>query len=100
MSEKKSNSKNHTLTYKGKPIVRNGNTIYYGDMSDDYVAMIQILGTKQFSDVEMANKVSVQIIATNTELSLKDRIIKKAEKNGLYEAINIASIWLERVAEE
>ncbi|HAN44275.1 MAG TPA: hypothetical protein DCP97_02685 [Ruminococcaceae bacterium] len=88
------------LTYKGKPIVRNGNTIYYGDMSDDYVAMLQILSTKQFNDIEMANKVSVQIIATNTELKLKDRIIKKTEKNGLYEAINIASIWLERISEE
>ena len=34
------------LTYKGRPLVRGGNTIYYGNMSDEYVCMLQILSTK------------------------------------------------------
>ena len=38
MAEKK----NDFLTYKGRPLVRNGNTIYYGNMTDDYVIMLQI----------------------------------------------------------
>ena len=35
------------LTYKGRPLVRGGNTIYYGNMSDDYVCVLQILSTKE-----------------------------------------------------
>lgn len=35
------------LTYKGKPLVRNGNTLYYGHMSDDFVIMLTIGSTKK-----------------------------------------------------
>ena len=45
MAEKK-----EFLTYKGKPLVRQGNTIYYGDMADDYVIMMQILAKKEVGD--------------------------------------------------
>ena len=44
----------------------------------------------------LPNKVSVQIWSTDDELRPRDRIIKKTEKNNLYDALNIASIWLER----
>ena len=33
--------------YKGKPLVRSGRTVYYGDPSEDYVAMLQILSVKE-----------------------------------------------------
>ncbi|MCL2035194.1 MAG: hypothetical protein FWG94_10770 [Oscillospiraceae bacterium] len=92
------------LTYKGKPLVRNKNTIYYGNMSDDYVAMLQILDTKNFSDefpdMKMPMKVSVQILSTDAEMSPKDRVKKKTEKASLYDALKIASIWLERILEK
>ena len=88
------------LTYKGKPLVREGNTIYYGDMADEYVAMLMIAETADFSDMKLPSKVSVQIISTDQELSPKDRIIKKTEKNNLYDALNIAAIWLERTLEQ
>ena len=65
------------LEYKGKPLVRSGNTLYYGNPAESCVAMLKIL-------------------STNETLPPKDRMIKKTEKNGLYEALNIASIWLER----
>ena len=84
------------LEYKGKPLVRCGNTIYLGDMSDPYVAMLQILSTEDYKGLSMANRVAVQLISTDVELRPKDRIIKKSEKSTLYDAINIASIWLER----
>lgn len=88
-----------TLTFKGKPLVRNENTIYYGNMSDDYVAMLQILETKGFEDLQMPQKVSVQILSTDADLRPKERIKKKTEKGNLYDALNIASIWLERILE-
>jgi hypothetical protein len=86
-----------TLTYKGKPLVRNENTIYYGDMSESYVAMLQILETKDFKDLPMPQKVSVQILSTDPDLRPKEKIKKKTEKANLYEALNIAQIWLERI---
>lgn len=85
------------LTYKGKPLVRSGNTIYYGDMSDEYVAMLQILETKDFEDVQMPQKVSVQILSTDPDLRPKEKIKKKTEKANLADAVYIASIWLDRM---
>lgn len=87
------------LTYKGKPLVRNENTIYYGNMSDEYVAMLQILETKEFVDMNMPQKVSVQILSTDPDLRPKERIKKKTEKTNLSDALKIASIWLERILE-
>ena len=84
------------LTYKGKPLVRNGNTLYYGDMSEEFVIMIQIVSTKKEGDLEMADKVLVQLLSTDNELRPRERIIKKSEKIGLYNAMDIGAIWLER----
>ena len=84
------------LTYKGRPLVRSGNTIYYGDMGDKYVAMLQILAEAPFEGEQLPSKVSVQIWATDDELRPRDRVVKKTEKSNLYDALNIASIWLER----
>ncbi len=88
--------KNDMLMYKGKPLVRSGNTIYYGNMSDQYVAMLQIMDAVPFQDIMLPSKVTVQVIATDTDLRPKERILKRTEKNGLYSALNIADIWLER----
>lgn len=97
MAEKKQNQE--MLSYKGKPLVRNENTIYYGNMSDPYVAMLQIMDNKVFSDMEIPQRVSVQILSTDTDLRPKERVKKRTEKGTLYEAISIASIWLERMLE-
>ncbi len=83
-------------TYKGRPLVRKGNEIYYGDMSERFVAMLQIISTKKEGDLEIADKVLVQLLSTDTDLRPRDRIIKKSEKTGLYNAMDIATIWLER----
>jgi protein associated with RNAse G/E len=88
------------LEYKGKPLVRSGNTIYYGDLADPYIAVLQCVDTVDFSDMKLPSKVMVQILSTNEELGLKERIKKRTDKPSLYEAINIASIWLERILEE
>ena len=92
MAEKK----NDFLTYKGKPLVRNGNTIYYGDMNDDYVIMMRILSSKEFGATDLASKVSVQLVNTDPNVSIKEKIVKTSEKKGLYAAMDIADIWLTR----
>lgn len=88
------------LTYKGKPLVRNGNTIYYGYPNEKYVIMMQILATKPVDDVEVASKVSIQLINTDPNVSIREKIVKSSEKKGLYAALDIAEIWLNRALAE
>ena len=84
------------LMYKGKPLVRSGKTIYYGFMDDPYVLILQITSTREVKGVEVADRVVVQLVSTDPELRPKDKIVKKAERRGLYNAIDIGTIWLER----
>ena len=84
------------LTYKGKPLVRSGNILYYGNMSDPFVIMIQIISTKKIGELEVANRVTVQLLNTDPDVRPRDIIVKKSEKQGLYQAMDIATIWLER----
>jgi hypothetical protein len=84
------------LEYKGHPLQRKDNFIYYGSFADKYVIMMQILTTKDANDMTMAEKIQVQLMATDPDIRMKDRIIKKSEKIGLYNAMDIGSIWLER----
>ena len=77
------------LTYKGRPLVRSGKEIYYGNMTDPYVAYLQILTTTKMGD-------QVAILSTDESKPLPDRIMRRSTKNGLYNALDIGSIWLER----
>jgi arginyl-tRNA synthetase len=84
------------LTYKGHPLRRKDNIIYYGDMSDSHIILLQILETKDEKDLKVATKVSVQLQLTAPDLKSRDRVIKRSEKDSLYAAIDIGSVWLER----
>ena len=88
--------KDNVLHYKGHPMLRQGNIIYYGDASEKYMVMMQILSTEKIKDVDIATRVSVQLQLTNTKIRTKDRIVKSIEKDGLYSAMDIAIVWLER----
>src|SRR5574344_1236100 len=93
-------AENQFLQYRGKPLVRCGNTIYFGNMNDPYVIMLQIMGTKKFNDLDVADRVLIQLLSTDPDCRPKDRIIKKSEKKGLYNAMDIGTIWLERALEK
>ena len=88
------------LTYKNRPLVRSGNTIYYGSMTDKFVIKMDIKSSKKLDDLDIADKVSVSLIHTDDNMSPKDRIIKSSEKDGLYEALDLGAIWLERAPSE
>ncbi len=100
MSDTKKAKKAKLLTYQGRPILRSGPQIYLGDMSERYVALLSIITTKEDHGMQVADKVSVQILATDPELRPRERVAKKTEKVGLYEALSIASIWLGRMLGE
>ena len=88
------------LMYKGKPLVRSGNILYYGDMAGAYVAMLQIHDTASFEDLQLPSRVSVQILSTDESLPPMKRLKNRTEKNSIYDAVRIAAIWLDRAAED
>ena len=95
MAEHKS-AKAEGLMYKGHPLRRVDNLIYYGTMADPYIVMMQILESKKENGLDMATKVSLQLQSTNPDLKSRDRVVKKSEKDSLYAAMDVAAIWLER----
>ena len=87
---------NEGLIYKNQPLRRIGNMIYYGSMAEPYIIMMQVKETKKEKDLEIATKVSIELQRTAKDLRSRDRIVKKSEKNSLYEAMDVSAIWLER----
>ena len=84
------------LTYKGHPLMRKDNIVYYGSMADKFIVILQILESKDFQDMSLATKVSVQLQLTDQTVRSKDRIVKKGEKDGFYTALDVGCVWLER----
>lgn len=86
----------NTLEYKGRPLARLGNDIYYGAPSDPYVVYMQIISTKDVNGTAVADRVQVMLLSTDSTLSMRERMIKVAERPSLYAALDIGSIWLEK----
>ena len=98
-------SAKNALVYKGHPLRRKDNILYYGSMSDKYIIMMQIMDTKPVQPVagaenagelKVATRVSVQLQLTDPTVKSRDRVVKKSEKGSLYAAMDVASVWLER----
>lgn len=84
------------LEYKGHPLQRKDNIIYYGSFADKHIIMLQILDTKKVKDMDVATKVSVQLQLTDPSVRSRDRIVRKTEKESLYAAMDLATVWLDR----
>ena len=84
------------LTYKGRPLVRCKNDIYYGNFSDPYVIFMQVLTSKEENGVQVADRIHVTLLSTDTTKSPIERMKKQSDKNGLWSALEIGTIWLEK----
>ncbi|MCQ2435851.1 MAG: hypothetical protein MJ101_02995 [Clostridia bacterium] len=84
------------LMYKDKPLVRERNVIVYGDMRDKYYLFLMILTTKNDGGNEVPDRILIQVLSTDG----KQTIVKQGEKSGLYDALDIGIIWLERALAE
>ena len=90
---------NEGLIYRGQPLRRVGNMIYYGSMADPYIILMQVKETRKEKDLDVATKVSVELQRTAPDLKSRDRVVKRSEKDSLYAAMDIAAIWLKRAME-
>ena len=91
MAEKK-----EVLMYKGHPLMRKDNMIYYGSMAESHIVMLQVLESRKTDDIELATRVSVELQLTDPNVRARDRILKKSEKDGFYTAVDVGCVWLER----
>ena len=88
------------LTYKGRAVVRKDKEIYYGNMQDKYIAYLQVLSTTMQDDMEVADRVHITILLTDTSLPITERLVKQSDKTGLYAALEFANIFIERAEEK
>ncbi len=96
---KANNIEGKYLEYKGQPLVRQDNEIYYGDLSRDYYLFMMIMNYKEEPKlkVQIPDKVMIQIIEKKTNMPVPD---KQKVVNGLYAAFDLGTIWLERLTRE
>ena len=62
--------------------------------------MLQILSKQKTPKLEVADKIKVYLMSTDERLNPIEAIKKQSEKNGLYEALDLAGAWLERAKRE
>ncbi len=80
------------LMYKDRPLVREGDTICYGDLAETYILMMEIMNYKEENGVRMPNTIIVQVV----ESADQTKIYRQGTKNGFYEAFGYGLIWLEQ----
>lgn len=81
------------MTYKGYPLVRKDNELYYGNMNESYVVYLRIEKTQKEHGIMTAQKIEFYQMTTDLE---HPEITQRAERNNLYEALDVASAWLKR----
>ena len=78
------------IMFRGKPLVREGNQLCYGDMNEKYVLFLGIMTTKKVGDKELPDQILIQIQSTDDK-----KVVKFGMKNGLHEAFEYGLIWLD-----
>ena len=91
---------NAVLMYKGRPLMRKDNLIYYGSMADSHIVMLQILESQKINDMDVATRVSVQLQLTDPAARSRDRVVKKSEKDGFFTELDLGSVWLARALKD
>ena len=79
------------LEYKDRPLVRHGDDIYYGDLSDKYYVYMMVMSDKKSpkGDVTLPDTVMVQLLESETK-----KIEKQKITHGLAEAFEFAEAWI------
>ena len=91
MADKKEIVSGKYLEYKGQPLVREGDTICYGDKSEKCILVLEIMSYEKQGERELPANIKIQIIDSNDP----NNILRQGSKKGLYEAFSLGIIWLE-----
>ncbi len=86
--------KKKVLTYNGKPLIRDGNRIYYGDLGEDLILVLDILESEKSGDLDVSKKILVQVMDNTGELG-KGQVYRKATRDNIYKALDIGEWWLQ-----
>ena len=84
------------LEYKGKPLVREGDTICYGDMSEKCILILEIMSYKETDGKKLPDKIMIQIIDSKDP----NKIIRQGSYSGLHDAFSMGEIWLEQALQQ
>ena len=79
------------LEYLDKPLVREENTICYGDMNEKCILILEIMSYKEANGKELPEDILIQVIDSKDPT----KIIKQGMKKGLHDAFSIGLVWLE-----
>ena len=79
------------LEYKGRPLVREGDTICYGDMNEKCVLILEILSYKKEDGKDLPDNVFIQVVDAKNQTN----ILRQGSEKGLFEAFELGLIWLE-----
>lgn len=82
------------FSYKERPVVRNGKTIYYGSMAQPYVVMMNVTSEEPVNDLKTASEIKCYLMKTDKSLNPMEAITKTAARPTLYEALELAAAWL------
>ncbi len=79
------------LEYKGRPLVREGDTICYGDMNDKCILILEILSYKKEDGKNLPDNIFIQVVDPKNQTN----ILRQGSKQGLFEAFDLGLVWLE-----
>lgn len=80
------------LMYQGKPLVREGDTIIYGDLNHDAcVLCLDIMGYTGEGDQRVPSKVLIQVVDAKDP----NKVIKQGDKKSLHDAFTLGLTWLD-----
>lgn len=95
-TKKSAKKQEQMLTYNGKPLLRCGNEIYYGNPDDKYIVVFRLEDREPLEDLEIAKRVVIEL---KTNEGKRSQLIRQAERDGLYKAFDIGMFWLEQALE-
>ena len=87
------------LVYREKPLLRDGNTLYYGDFSENFIVRFTILESEKLNDLDMAKKNIIELLEKNGDDISQAKLTKKAERTSMWAALDIGIYWLEDILE-
>ena len=80
------------LMYQGKPLIRQDNAYVWGDMNDREVLFLVVLSNKEVNGQNVPDEILIQVLSTDE----KHEVLKQGQKNGLFAALDIGTVWLKK----